>query len=266
METSLKKIILRTALGALGITAFCACVYLTQPAMVGCRNEDLLLHTLLPAEVSADSAVSTEKVVYLTFDDGPSKTTALVLDALAKAGVPATFFVIGGEQLERNSAELVRAVNEGHLIALHSDSHEYKNIYKSSAAYWADIEALKEHLLPFGYVDKKILRFPGGSTNTVSHKYGGADIMDVLKAQAVERGYTYVDWNVCADDALGGHPSADKIYNNVIHDVGEQRTVVVLMHDAAYTKNTAAALPDIILWFKNAGFRFDTVDHLTKQI
>ncbi|MEG2596465.1 MAG: polysaccharide deacetylase, partial [Ruthenibacterium sp.] len=140
------------------------------------------------------------------------------------------------------------------------------DIYKSDDAFWNDIDRLRYAIAPYGCGNSMLLRFPGGSTNTVSHKYGGADIMDVLKAQAVERGYTYVDWNVCADDALGGHPSADKIYNNVIHDVGEQRTVVVLMHDAAYTKNTAAALPDIILWFKNAGFRFDTVDHLTKQI
>ncbi|MEG0897382.1 MAG: polysaccharide deacetylase family protein [Ruthenibacterium sp.] len=266
METSLKKIILRTVLGICGITAFCACVYLTQPAMIGCRSEDLMLHSLLPAAAPADSAVPEEKVVYLTFDDGPSKTTGPVLDALAKADVPATFFVIGGEQLPRGIAFLQRAVAEGHLIALHSDSHEYKDIYKSPDAYWSDLEILRQKLLPYGCGDEKILRFPGGSTNTVSHKYGGKDIMEQLKTQATARGYTYVDWNVCADDALGGHPSADTIYNNVIHDVGDKHTVVVLMHDAAYTKNTAAALPDIILWFKNAGFRFDTVNHLQKQI
>lgn len=263
---SWQKIILRTALGVCGVVGFCACVYLTQPAMAGCRNEDFALHTMLPVEVSADSAVPEEKVVYFTFDDGPSKTTAPILDALADAAVPATFFVIGGEQFERNSAILQRAVADGHLIALHSDSHEYKDIYKSADAYWADLEALRQKLLPYGCGDGKILRFPGGSTNTVSHKYGGADIMEILKAQATERGYTYVDWNVCADDAIGGHPSAKTIYNNVIHDVGDKRTVVVLMHDAAYTKNTAEALPDLILWFKNAGFRFDTVDHLQKQI
>ena len=86
--------------------------------------------------------------------------------------------------------------------------------------------------------------------------------MKDLKAQATEKGYHYVDWNVCADDAIGGHPSAEKIYNNVIRDVGDKHRCIVLMHDTKATQNTAAALPDIIRWFKNAGYRFDTVDHL----
>ena len=91
-------------------------------------------------------------------------------------------------------------------------------------------------------------------------------IMKDLKAQATEKGYHYVDWNVCADDAIGGHPSAEKIYNNVIRDVGDKHRCIVLMHDTKATQNTAAALPDIIRWFKNAGYRFDTVDHLEREI
>ena len=91
----------------------------------------------------------------------------------------------------------------------------------------------------------KWLRFPGGSTNTVSHRYGGSDIMKKLKADAESRGFTYVDWNVCAEDSLGGHPSASTIYNNIIREVGDKNTCVVLMHDTNATKNTAAALPDV---------------------
>ena len=85
----------------------------------------------------------------------------------------------------------------------------------------------------------KWLRFPGGSTNTVSHRYGGSDIMKKLKADAESRGFTYVDWNVCAEDSLGGHPSASTIYNNIIREVGDKNTCVVLMHDTNATKNTA---------------------------
>lgn len=70
---------------------------------------------------------------------------------------------------------------------------------------------------------------------------------------------------MCAEDSLGGHPSASTIYNNIIREVGDKNTCVVLMHDTNATKNTAAALPDVIRWFKNAGYRFDTVDHLEKS-
>ncbi len=163
---------------------------------------------------------------------------------------------------------LERTVQEGHLIALHTCSHDYKSIYKSPDAYWDDLQKLREKLLPYVPADQEIkwLRFPGGSTNTISHRYGGSDIMKKLKADAESRGFTYVDWNVCAEDSLGGHPSASTIYNNIIREVGDKNTCVVLMHDTNATKNTAAALPDVIRWFKNAGYRFDTVDHLEKKI
>lgn len=74
---------------------------------------------------------------------------------------------------------LERTVQEGHLIALHTCSHDYKSIYKSPDAYWDDLQKLREKLLPYVPADHEIkwLRFPGGSTNTVSHRYGGSDIM-----------------------------------------------------------------------------------------
>lgn len=207
-----------------------------------------------------------EKWVCLTFDDGPSKTTPEVLAALDAAGVHGTFFVVATGYNEKYLPLLTQAAAAGHQIALHSASHEYSDIYRSSAAYWKDITLLKERIAP--YVDAesiRYLRFPGGSTNTVSHRYGGSDIMKKLKADAESRGFTYVDWNVCAEDSLGGHPSASTIYNNIIREVGDKNTCVVLMHDTNATKNTAAALPDVIRWFKNAGYRFDTVDHLEKK-
>ena len=59
------------------------------------------------------------------------------------------------------------------------------------------------------------LRFPGGSTNTVSHRYGGRQIMQQLKAQAEQKGYAWIDWNVCAEDATASHPNAAQILRNV---------------------------------------------------
>ena len=106
------------------------------------------------------------------------------------------------------------------------------------------------------------LRFPGGSTNTVSRKYGGSGIMMQLKQQAEEQGYHWVDWNVCAEDAAGGKPSADQIYRNVIQGVKDQKDCIVLMHDTAATGNTVEALPEIIRWFKENGYTFYTISEL----
>ena len=201
-----------------------------------------------------------EKWVCLTFDDGPSKTTPEVLAALDTAGVHGTFFVVATGYNEKYLPLLTQAAAAGHQIALHSASHEYSDIYRSSAAYWKDITLLKERIAP--YVDAesiRYLRFPGGSTNTVSRRYGGRGLMQQLKEEVTAKGYAYVDWNVCAEDAVGGKPSAGTIFRNIVRETGEQTQCIVLMHDSATTHTTAEALPDIIQWYKDNGFAFLTV-------
>lgn len=237
------------------------------PGFTGCTQQDLTpvpdTSALCPAAAAfADNAGSAqpEKWVCLTFDDGPSKTTPAVLAALDVAGVHGTFFVVATGYNEKYLPLLTQAAAAGHQIALHSASHEYSDIYRSSAAYWKDIALLKERIAP--YVDAeniRYLRFPGGSTNTVSRRYGGKGLMQQLKTEVEQRGWQWVDWNVCAEDAVGGHPSADTIYRNVVRETGEQTHCVVLMHDSATTRTTAEALPDIIRWYTDNGYTFLTV-------
>ena len=240
-----------------------------QDRFVGCSAQDL---TPAPDESPFSAAVSAfagaapetaavpEKWVCLTFDDGPSRTTPDVLSALNAAGVHATFFVVATGYNEKYLPLLTEASKAGHQIALHSASHEYSEIYESADAYWRDIDLLKERIAP--YVDAesiRYLRFPGGSTNTVSRRYGGRGLMKQLKAEVEQKGFQWVDWNVCAEDAVGGKPSADSIYRNVVRETGEQTKCVVLMHDSSSTRTTAEALPDIIRWYADQGFAFLTV-------
>ena len=238
-----------------------------QPEFVGCSTQDLTpvpdTSALCPAAAAfADNAGSAqpEKWVCLTFDDGPSRTTPAVLAALDAAGVHGTFFVVATGYNEKYLPLLTQAAAAGHQIALHSASHEYSDIYGSSEAYWADIALLKERIAP--YVDAesiRYLRFPGGSTNTVSRRYGGRELMKQLKSEVEQKGWQWVDWNVCAEDAVGGHPSADTIYRNVVRETGQQTNCIVLMHDSASTRTTAEALPDIIQWYTDNGYTFLTV-------
>lgn len=235
-----------------------------------CTNEDLAggasdgVAAELPAVSPAPDAApdGAQKVAYLTFDDGPSKTTEQVLDTLKEFGVPATFFVCTAENNEKYLPLLSRTAAEGHQIALHSNSHRYRTIYSSTGGFWEDLEAEKEKLKPYvGDQQLNCLRFPGGSTNTVSHKYGGSGIMKALKKQAAERGYRYFDWNVCAYDAVGGHPSASTILGHVLKEAKGHDRIIVLMHDTGATKTTAEALPDIIRELSSMGYVFDTVQN-----
>ena len=257
---------------AAALAAFAAGWLVPARAPVGCKLNELTaapdfspFSPAAPAVATSDAGAPAapslpEKWVCLTFDDGPSKTTPEVLAALDAAGVHGTFFVVATDYNEKYLPLLTQAAAAGHQIALHSASHEYSDIYRSSAAYWKDIALLKQRIAP--YVDAesiRYLRFPGGSTNTVSRRYGGKGLMPQLKAEVEQRGWQWVDWNVCAEDAVGGHPSADTIYRNVVRETGDQTHCVVLMHDSATTRTTAEALPDIIRWYTDNGYTFLTV-------
>ena len=257
---------------AAALAAFAAGWLVPARAPAGCKLNELTVapdfspfSPAAPVVAASDAGTPAapslpEKWVCLTFDDGPSKTTPGVLAALDAAGAHGTFFVVATGYNEKYLPLLTQAAAAGHQIALHSASHEYSDIYRSSATYWRDISLLKERIAP--YVDAesiRYLRFPGGSTNTVSRRYGGKGLMPQLKTEVEQRGWQWVDWNVCAEDAVGGHPSADTIYRNVVRETGEQTHCVVLMHDSATTRTTAEALPDIIRWYTDNGYTFLTV-------
>ena len=250
-------------------------LFFAVPAGPGCQESDLTpvpdtgfaspAPEAAPASSLPQEEPVPEKWVCLTFDDGPSKTTPAVLDALNAAGVKATFFVVATGYNEKYLPLIADAAAAGHQIALHSASHEYSDIYQSSAAYWQDITLLKERISPYvNTASLHYLRFPGGSTNTVSHRYGGRQIMQQLKAQAEQKGYAWIDWNVCAEDATASHPNAAQILRNVQNDAKDQPICVVLMHDTNATHETVKALPDILEWFAAKGYHFFTVQQMAE--
>ena len=272
MRFSKKNFLLGAALLFLGTAlGFGLGNFFGAAPLIGCRENDLTpvpdTEFLTPAP-SSEPAVSQpsappEKWVCLTFDDGPSKTTPAVLEALNNAGVKATFFVVATGYNEKYLPLLAEASAAGHQIALHSASHEYSDIYRGSDAYWQDISLLKQRVSPYINAESiRYLRFPGGSTNTVSRRYGGKGLMKQLKSEVEQKGYQWVDWNVCAEDAVGGKPSASTIFRNVVRETGEQTQCIVLMHDSSSTRTTAEALPDIIAWYKDNGFTFCTVEQV----
>lgn len=217
------------------------------------------------AAVAATGDNALPRLVCLTFDDGPSPNTQPLLDILTQEKVPATFFVCA-QEINRDYLPLVRSiVQQGHQVAMHSASHQYAKIYQSPEAFWQDIKDLRQALEPYlSLGDLTWLRFPGGSTNTVSHKYGGSGIMKILKAQTEEKGWHWIDWNVCGEDATAAHPDADRILRNIQEDAKDLSTCVVLLHDTKATGQTVQALPQIIQWFREEGYTFCTVAQLAE--
>lgn len=176
--------------------------------------------------------------VYLTFDDGPSTNTDRILDILAQYGVKATFFVVGKEGY---TDQYRRIVEDGHTLAMHSYSHRYNEVYASLDAYKADLTKLHDYLYELTGEDCRFVRFPGGSSNTVS-KVSMWDLIDYLESEDM----VYFDWNVSSGDSTGGKKSVNQLTNNVLENIGKYNNAVVLFHDAAGKTTTVDALAGII--------------------
>ncbi|MCR5808168.1 MAG: polysaccharide deacetylase family protein [Clostridiales bacterium] len=152
--------------------------------------------TFTPAPTKDPSVVT--RRVYLTFDDGPSKNTPEVLDILKKYGVKATFFTVGRfVSVYPDTAK--RIVEEGHLLACHTYSHDFSIIYQDPDHFVADVakwrSAVKKAV---GYdAGAYVFRFPGGSTNSTIGGRSGRK--DYLKAMHKE-GYLAMDWNLGLND------------------------------------------------------------------
>lgn len=188
-----------------------------------------------------------DKVIYLTFDDGPGPYTGTLLDVLDSYDVKATFFVVdtGYYNMMR------RIVNEGHSIAIHTMSHNYSQIYKSEEAYFADIQGMQNLIREQTGVTTWLMRFPGGSSNTVSRYNEG--IMTRLAEAVQDAGFHYYDWNVDSDDA-GSARKATTVFENVVEGVSKQSFSIVLQHDIhAYSVD---AVEDIIVWGYENGYTF----------
>lgn len=194
-----------------------------------------------------------EKVVYLTFDDGPSENTKKIIDILAQYNAKATFFVTGSN--EESRPYIKEAYDAGHTIGLHTYSHEYPEVYASDEAYFADLDKIGEVVkAQIGYVPC-FIRFPGGSSNRVSAKYNDG-IMSRLVSEVQERGYQYYDWNLDTGDAAGC--SKEEIEANATTDKVNQ--IMLLAHDTNAKDATVEALPYILEYYTNLGYKFKAID------
>ncbi|MBR3254269.1 polysaccharide deacetylase family protein [Candidatus Saccharibacteria bacterium] len=192
--------------------------------------------------------------VYLTFDDGPGDYTAELLDVLNKYNVKATFFVTG-----RGSDEMIlREYQEGHTVGLHTSSHDYSYIYQNINTFFEDLYSVQERVKNITGYTSYLMRFPGGSSNTVSRRYdGGAHIMSQLVDEVESRGFTYFDWNISSGDAASAS-SPEEVFENVAYALKEYGDSVVLQHDIK--EFSVAAVEQIIQYGLSNGYKFAALD------
>ncbi|MGG7097922.1 polysaccharide deacetylase family protein [Clostridium sardiniense] len=207
-----------------------------------------------------------KKVVYLTFDDGPSSTnTPEVLNILDKYNIKGTFFVMGKSieaKPEVTNDILKRIASDGHAIANHSYSHDYSYLYPNrvinSDRFMGEYN--KTNKLLQGVLGKdfstRVVRFPGG--------YWSWNGREQAKPVLDKNGVNIVDWNALNGDAEnGGKNTSEQLVQNTKKSVealgSNADSVVFLMHDTYGKENTVKALPEIIEYFKSKGYEFRTM-------
>lgn len=199
-------------------------------------------------------ASANEKIVYLTFDDGPGPYTEELLGILKKYNVKATFFTTN---IHSDYQQLIAMeAQDGHTVAAHSASHNYSKIYANPDAFFKDLNEIADIIENQTGSKPKFLRFPGGSSNTTSKKYCYG-IMNRLVKEVENQGYIYVDWNVSSGDAESTK-NTDVIFQNVIHGIQTHDTSIVLMHDTR--DYSVAAVESILKWGIENGYTFLPLD------
>ncbi len=215
-------------------------------------NENSITRNIVVKEKPAPLSCGEPGVIYLTFDDGPNSVyTPVILDVLKKYDVKATFFVTsaGPDEL------IKREFDEGHAIGIHSSTHDYAKIYKSSEAFWSDMNVVKDRVYNLTGKNPTLLRFPGGVSNTVSKKYNKG-IMTQLAKEVEDNGYAYFDWNLSSGDA-GGTTDPEVEFNNVKRDLRKDKGNVILMHDIK--KHTSLAIEQIVKYGIDNGYKFEVL-------
>ncbi len=204
---------------------------------------------------------SDKKRVFLTFDDGPSKTVTIpILDLLKQEKIKATFFVLGS-RVELYPDIVKREYEEGHYIANHGYSHMYSQIYSSVQSvldeYNKTNDAVRKAIGVKEY-NSHLFRFPGG---VPGGRY--AQLKKEAVAELDKNNIAHVDWNALTGDAEGKN-SVEELVSELQKTMGEKNSLVILMHDAGNKKTTYEALPTVISMLREKGYEFKSFYDIIK--
>lgn len=186
---------------------------------------------------------SQSKVIYLTFDDGPTpEITDWVLDILNKYNAKATFFCIG-KNIEVNPEIFKRILNEEHSIGNHTYNH-LKGWKTKTKTYLHNIEITEKIFNSFNF-KTSLFRPPYGQIKSKQAK------------QLLKRGYKIIMWRILSID-WNNKISEEKCLNNVIKNTTSGD--IVVFHDSIKaSKNLRYALPKVLGYFSEKGYTFKRI-------
>lgn len=193
------------------------------------------------------------RVVYITFDDGPTRNTPAILDTLKKYNAKATFFVL--EDRIRQFPDYVIRINaEGHSIGLHGVSHDYRVIYSTPSTPLAEMNKANDALYSVLGFRSHLVRTPYGS-----YPYMTNEQYKILRAAHMR----LWDWTVDPRDSVGTSSSVSSLIKNIRRDLKNADTAVILLHDR---KSTSERLDAILSYLSSEGCTFSAIDESMEPV
>lgn len=215
------------------------------------------------ADMIAGNSNSTQKEVFLTFDDGPSvQNTPAILNILKENDVHATFFLIGNHM--KNNPEVQNIVRQeimnGNAVGDHTFDHVLTQLYPNNKIdvneFMNQVNecAQMEQAILGPNFDTKILRLPGGYMSRVHYNDPNLPAFN----KALDNGnWTALDWTADSGVAATTHEiSPEKMLEVSTEGWKDMPQDILLMHDAGAKTDTVAGLPGVIKFFKAHGYKF----------
>lgn len=179
-----------------------------------------------------------EKIVYLTFDDGPCKeTTERILDILDEFDVKATFFCVG-ENVQRVPTLFEEIKKRGHQVGNHTLRH-VKGFNLSTANYLSQVERADK------LINSPLFRPPHGQ-------------IKIEQYRELSKKYTIVMWDVITRD-YNSKLSPEKIFS-IVKKYTRNGSIIVFHDSKKAQKNVLTALPESLRFLKKEGFKFAILD------
>lgn len=177
-----------------------------------------------------------KKMIYLTFDDGPSKYTDEVLDILNEYNIKATFFTVG-MSIRQHPKQAARIAADGHALACHTESHDFSKLYNGVEGFVDQINKWRQTVISnVGYdAGAYVMRFPGGTSNSTIGRAGRGAYVNA----ANNLGYKVFDWNIGLNDRwLAGNkknlPKSEYFWESYIDTLSMYKNIepkIFLIHD-----------------------------------
>ncbi|GAA0814167.1 hypothetical protein GCM10009111_10650 [Colwellia asteriadis] len=189
-----------------------------------------------------------EKLIALTFDDGPSEYTQKILDVLNEAKIPASFFW-QGKNLSPYQSLIKQTIKDGHTVANHSWNHTNGTTLSVDALWQQQVVKTNNEFQRLFNITPRFYRPPYG------------EITDEQVQSLTEHGMKVLLWSVDSRDWNSSINTVEYIESEIINNQHEE--VITLMHDAGGNRqNTVDSLPAIIKHYQSQGYRFVNLETL----